>query len=355
MSRYWYLLVFIFPFSLALGYLLGDMWNFTTLVLTYVIIPILELICGKSFEYPSAIKIDNPQHRRYYQLVLYTFGVLQIIIVILGAYAITHTLNLIPAVGLTIGIGINGGIAFNIAHELIHKHNYVDNLIGKSILVTTCTGHACTEHVIVHHSAEIAGTPIDHVHAHNGESFYHFYLKAMLGLRRAGFLAEKKRLEKINIPAWHYRNSLLRLNFYSLILLIVLTVIFGWAVLPYFIGQSIVASIVILTAAYMQHYGLERIKLADGTYEKYSELHAWNSNYTFTNYLLFQLPRHSLHHMQPYLHYESAYDNPDNPQMPLGYFVSGILILIPPLWHRIMSQAIFKNIKKRHEILASHH
>lgn len=47
---------------------------------------------------------------------------------------------------------------------------------------------------------------------------------------------------------------------------------------------------------YIEHYGLSRKKLADGTYEKVTIRHSWNAPHRFTNYLLFKLQRHSDHH-----------------------------------------------------------
>ena len=54
---------------------------------------------------------------------------------------------------------------------------------------------------------------------------------------------------------------------------------------------------------YIEHYGLRRKKLPDGTYEKVTIKHSWNSPHRFSNYILFKLQRHSDHHensLKPY-------------------------------------------------------
>lgn len=147
-------------------------------------------------------------------------------------------------------------------------------------------------------------------------------------------------------------NRLVLLNLCSLLVALVLGVIFGYQAIIYFIAAAIVSSTIILGAAYMQHYGLERFKLADGSYEKFNALHCWNSNYVLTNYLLFQLPRHSVHHMRPGRDYEMSDDKPENPQLPYGYFVCSLLIFAPGLWHKVMLKPINDNIALRKNILS---
>ena len=47
---------------------------------------------------------------------------------------------------------------------------------------------------------------------------------------------------------------------------------------------------------YIEHYGLQRKKLPDGTYEKVNIRHSWNAPHKFSNYLFYKLQRHSDHH-----------------------------------------------------------
>lgn len=54
--------------------------------------------------------------------------------------------------------------------------------------------------------------------------------------------------------------------------------------------------IVLEVINYIEHYGLRRKRLPDGTYEKVTIRHSWNAPHRFTNYLLYKLQRHSDHH-----------------------------------------------------------
>lgn len=50
------------------------------------------------------------------------------------------------------------------------------------------------------------------------------------------------------------------------------------------------------TINYIEHYGLQRKKLADGTYEKVTIKHSWNAPHRLSNFLLLKIQRHSDHH-----------------------------------------------------------
>jgi alkane 1-monooxygenase len=343
-SRYWYLLVFIFPLSALTGFLLGGIASFLTLFLLSIVLPIAELVCGVDYVSPRARKSES---HHYYRAVLYGIAISQVILLLWGAYAVAQSHSLLVSLGYILAVGINGGIAFCAAHELIHKKERLDNWMGYLVLISTATGHAPMEHVLVHHGPFITGTDMDHVHAKCGESFYKFYLSAMVGLRTSAYAAEKKLMLRKGYHPLSLHNRLVFLNLCSLLLALFLGLMFGYQAIIYFIATALVSSVIILGAAYIQHYGLERFTLPDGSYEKFSDLHCWNSNYVLTNYLLFQLPRHSTHHMRPGRDYEVNEDKAENPQLPYGYFVCSLLIFSPGIWHKMMLKPTQANIESR--------
>ena len=87
---------------------------------------------------------------------------------------------------------------------------------------------------------------------------------------------------------------------------------------------------------YVEHYGLQRQRLADGRYERTTHLHSWNSDYSLSNLMLFQLQRHSDHHAFPKRRYAILRHHADSPQLPGGYSAMFVLALCPPLWRRVM-------------------
>ena len=56
---------------------------------------------------------------------------------------------------------------------------------------------------------------------------------------------------------------------------------------------------------YVEHYGLRRKRLEDGTYEKVTIRHSWNAPHRMSNYLLFKLQRHSDHHENAFKPYQT--------------------------------------------------
>lgn len=72
---------------------------------------------------------------------------------------------------------------------------------------------------------------------------------------------------------------------------------------------------------YFQHYGLRRIRLPGGRYERVSARHAWSADYRFSNWMFFNMQRHSDHHVSagrryPLLQYR---DEDESPQLPGSY------------------------------------
>lgn len=83
------------------------------------------------------------------------------------------------------------------------------------------------------------------------------------------------------------------------------------------------------TINYVEHYGLERKKLPDGTYEKVNIRHSWNAPHKFSNFLLLKIQRHSDHHENALKPYQSLNSEEDSPQLPHGYIVCLYAAMFP--------------------------
>ena len=88
---------------------------------------------------------------------------------------------------------------------------------------------------------------------------------------------------------------------------------------------------------YVEHYGLERRLIAPGRYERVTHRHSWNAPQRYTNWLLFNLQRHSDHHAVARRRYQVLRHHDDSPQLPAGYATMFVLALVPPLWRRVMN------------------
>jgi alkane 1-monooxygenase len=100
------------------------------------------------------------------------------------------------------------------------------------------------------------------------------------------------------------------------------------------------------TVNYIEHYGLQRKKDAEGIYEAPNIMHSWNAPHAITNLILFKLQRHSDHHENAYKPYQILLTLPESPVLPFGYSCSIVLALFPSQWFYItnpVAEAANKN------------
>jgi alkane 1-monooxygenase len=106
--------------------------------------------------------------------------------------------------------------------------------------------------------------------------------------------------------------------------------------LPFLAIHNVVAWWQLTSANYVEHYGLLRARLPDGSYERCQPHHSWNTNHLFSGWTMFHLQRHSDHHSHPGRWYQSLRHLDDLPQLPNGYWGMFVVAWIPPLWFRLI-------------------
>jgi len=140
--------------------------------------------------------------------------------------------------------------------------------------------HFTIEHLQGHHKR--VATPEDPASAPQGMTLLEFLPKTLAGSLLSAFkingpLTSLSLVASFLFFSWaYYRNGLFSM---------VVALIGG-------LGGVIVLEVI----NYIEHYGLRRKRLPDGTYEKVTIRHSWNAPHRFTNYLLYKLQRHSDHH-----------------------------------------------------------
>jgi alkane 1-monooxygenase len=87
---------------------------------------------------------------------------------------------------------------------------------------------------------------------------------------------------------------------------------------------------------------MERKRLATGFYEKVTPLHSWNASESVSNFLLFQLQRHSDHHAFAFKPYQVLNHYDESPQLPAGYSAMILVAFFPPLWFAMMNPRLEK-------------
>jgi alkane 1-monooxygenase len=91
---------------------------------------------------------------------------------------------------------------------------------------------------------------------------------------------------------------------------------------------------------YVEHYGLSRGRLVNGSYERVSVGHAWNANHMLSNAVLLRLQRHSDHHMHGHRPYYTLNHLEGAPKLPASYSTMILLAMVPPAWFCVMNPRV---------------
>jgi len=346
----WRDLGFVLPFALALlpwaavaltrsGWPVGACAWFTLLVI-FGVLPLLDRVLGNDTDNRDAAQARAAASQRVFRvLTLLTLPAWVAVLVFSASQFVELPFDATGRVGWILSTGILGGIlAINPAHELIHKSSRIERTIGGLLL--TCVGYHGfkIEHLRGHH-VHVA-TPQDASTARVGESVYRFVPRALALNTRNAWRLEAARLHAARQRVASVHNEMLRWSGLWLALLAAFTAWLGAAGAMFFVLQGLAAAASLEVINYVEHYGLRRREVAPGRYERTTHLHSWNASQRLSNWLLFNLQRHSDHHAHAALRYQVLRHHGDSPQLPAGYATMFVLALVPPLWRRVMDPRV---------------
>lgn len=169
-----------------------------------------------------------------------------------------------------------------------------------------------------------------------------------------GYSAEARRLKRRGIPLLSTKNRMLWWLGGPTFLASAVFFAFGWKGLAFAVGQAVISIIMLETVNYIEHYGLQRIKGADGKYERVDVQHSWNTSYMATSAVSFKLQRHADHHVHGTRPYQMLCDIEESPQLPFSYPVAMMLAALPPLFFSVMHPRIDAYTAAREAALAAH-
>jgi len=349
-KRWGWLLSVLGPGLAAVGTLahtLGasSLWWFAVpLVLFYLVVPLADWLIGEDLTNPPESAVSALEADPYYRGILYAaipvlWGAVLFNLVFLATQPLPWPawLATVLVTGSVLGFGLN------LSHELGHKQDWLGRKLALFNSALGGYGHFSIEHNRGHHRH--VSTPEDPASARLGESIYRFVLREMPGAFRRAWALETDRLQRRGMAAWHPDNEILQAGAFTLLLYGGLIAAFGWpmaAVLPL---VAFWGAFQLTSANYIEHYGLQRRRLADGRYERCAPHHSWNSNHLVSNLVVFQLQRHSDHHAHPGRGYQSLRDFPDLPRLPSGYFGMFLIAYLPPLWFRVMNPRVAQAVR----------
>jgi len=338
-----YLIAYILPASAILGLLWLGIWSWTTVILVFGILPLLELVMPASTYNTPPEEEDSCAKRLFFSALLYlNFPLLYGIVFFFLCTITSHNLSNLELWGLTVTVGIViGTCGINVAHELGHRTNPTDQMISKWMLLPALYQHFFIEHNRGHHKN--VATDLDPASARQGENLYAFFVRSVFGSWFNAWKLEKDRLSQIGIPSFSGSNAMLRFTLYNLLYLGTIAFLFGVAAMMYVFASAILGFLLLEMVNYLEHYGLRRQKLASGLYEPVSPAHSWNSNHELGRIFLYELTRHSDHHFKSTRKYQILRHIDESPQLPFGYPTCLLLTLFPPLWFAIMHPVLQKS------------
>ena len=337
-----YLFAYTIPMVTALSIYAKGVFTFTTPIYAFIVIPVLELIIKERHEDFSREELSSRKLDRFFDLLLYLNIPFVFVLLFIGLSKLSverHTLS--ENIGLVLSLGILLATnAINVAHELGHRKDLFERSLGKLLLLPCLYMHFYLEHNFGHHTH--VATAEDPATSKKNQSVYHFWFSSVIGQYINAWKVQLRLLKNNKHSFLSIYNDMIWYHVFQLTYLLMVAYFFGLTGLYFAIGVGVLSFIFLETINYIEHYGLERKKQANGRYERVQPHHSWNSNHLIGRIVLYELTRHSDHHFIASKKYQILENKPESPQLPYGYPTSILISLVPPLWFGLMNKRLPK-------------
>ena len=213
----------------------------------------------------------------------------------------------------------SGTSAIVVAHELIHRPQKYWQLCGRALLLSVCYQHFIITHKQGHHVS--VGMAEDIAAARFSESFKDYWRRAYIGQLRYAWHVEQQRLGLADSQVSHWQvlnNQVLQGVLLEVLLLLLVTLYFGWLAAALFIYQAVAAVRILEAVNYFQHWGL-----SDG---RFGKSYGWVNRSWLTSYLFIGLANHIGHHTDENAHFYQIPYSEQGPRLPYGYFVMNLWV-----------------------------
>ena len=334
------------PFVLYILSLLSFNGNglicWTPLLYTFFLIPFAELFIKADPRNLDEVEEALVKKNKAYDYILYVAVLMQYysLWVFFGSLKQAQVSN-IDIAGRVMSMGLLcGTFGINVAHELGHRVNKMEQTFAKMLLLTSLYMHFFIEHNKGHHKH--VATPHDPSTAKYNQSVYAFWIQTLIGTYLSAWKIANEEVEKKGKHWWSLQNEMLLFQIIQLLFVIGIYYFFGGMSAILFVVAALMGGLLLETVNYIEHYGLSRTPTGDEQYERVQPHHSWNSNHIIGRLMLFELSRHSDHHYLASRKYQILRSFDNAPQMPTGYPGMILLSLFPPIWFKIMHQQIKK-------------
>jgi len=342
MRKFKYLSVLLLPFTVYFSFQATGWVTFFPLVLFFGILPLFELMLPVNDKNMDEAEKKLAEKDPFYDWLLYLMLPIQWGFLIYFLNIIGKGEDWTTIIGKIISMGMmNGVIGINLGHELGHRLNKWEQLIGDALLLSSLENHFLPYHNRGHHTN--VATKEDPATARFNEPLYVFWFRSHFGSYFQSWQIEKERLKIQGLPFIHHTNRMIVYSILHASLISVIFLVFGWKVLLAFLISAMIGILLLETVNYIEHYGLVRQKRENGTYERVRRWHSWNSNHVIGRVILFELSRHSDHHYKADRPYQILESHEESPQMPTGYPGMMVLATLPPLFFAVMNKRVLNN------------
>ncbi len=226
--------------------------------------------------------------------------------------------------------GFLWGVGQSTAHELSHRLNSrSDHIISQWMSALAFDPVFSLQHPYCHHRQ--VGLATDPGTARRGESLYAFMRRSISGSTRYAAKFEAARLKRLGLPLFSLNNRFLTAWAIPLFYVAVCFVIGGVPSALAFLAAASVTRVILESIGYIQHYGLIRLEN-----ERIDERLSWDVYLTVTCAMLYNISRHSDHHLHPLRQSSELKISVKSPNLPYTYFALILISLIPPLYRRVI-------------------
>eukprot|EP00871_Galdieria_phlegrea_P002169 jgi/Galph1/2953/GphlegSOOS_G1631.1 len=320
----------------------GSKWFCVYLI--FGVVPILDILSGEDTQNPNMKEEVLYSKNLSYRLPLLLWLFAELLLIERGARKVYQCASFFTWLATLLSVGVCTGMGITCAHELGHKLSKACRSFSKMQLLLACYGIFTVEHNYGHHKN--VGTRQDPTTARLNESFYRFLFRALVGVGRDAWRLEMKALKRKGYHGIHLilRNQVVIDSLCSTIIGILFCFIYGWRGSVFFFAQAFIAIILLQLINYIEHYGLVRHRLKDGTYEPINICHSWDAPQKLSNVMQFKLQRHSDHHVDSFRPYQLLRTYAASPKMPFGYPAMMMLSLVPFCFFRIMNPLVVRQV-----------
>ncbi|TNV78476.1 hypothetical protein FGO68_gene3839 [Halteria grandinella] len=315
---------------------------------TFVLIPLLDKFMPEDRKNinPANLKSFEKDWRFNIPLLIGFFlngaGLLYIMIGISrGTYGATLWDFSILLASCSVVFGVNVPC---ISHELYHRRNKYFKILGVIGHMKFLSGHIPIYHNEQHHKytgikGKDPGFPPRGTTAFDIVEFFGYY-----GIRET-YIFEDQKLKKRGVVSLMNRllaNRVVRYRAIEIVYLIALYLTLGWKAVVFQILFAQMSLTILSTTNLFEHYGLERKVLnADKPnekklYEPQGRHHSWDAHASSSMVILFNLQRHSDHHLFVYKPYQILDSVENSPSLPFGYSAGFLCAWCPPVWRAVM-------------------